>query len=344
MRKIYLVTILLLGLNSYSFSQTEPGDTIPAAQEDDLAIDTTMDYDALLSELEIFLDSLLKPRSYFLASVSATPGYFNFTEKNNTRLLILKKLIYTPTIGYYHKSGLGLGFSGNLIDDEKHLNLYQFGITPSIDFLHNRKLIGGFSYTRYFTKDSLPFYTTPVKNEANGYIFWRKPWLQMSLSVNYGWGNFRDVKARISFINFLRLRRRIIDYLLQNAEANVSDFSVTASVLHHFYWLNIFSKKDNIRLTPQIIFTSGSQQFGLNQPVTNSTIPKTTRTNLVTAARELSLDEKNKFEPVSLSAVIKAEYDIGKFFIQPQFILDYYFPAREKNLSALFSISAGFVF
>ncbi len=317
-------------------------DTIPRLQDDDMAIDTSLDYDDLFNDLKSFMDSLLRPRSYFQVNVSASSGYFNFKEKNNTRLYVDKKIIYAPSVAYFHKSGLGLTVSGNLVDDEKQLNFYQYAINPSIDFLNSRKLIGGIGYTRYITKDSLPFYTTPIKNELSAYITWRKPWLQSSLSANYGWGSLEDLKERLSFIERLWLRRRLINFLSENE--TVSDFSLSASFLHNFYWLQIFSKKDNIRLTPQVQFTSGTQRYGLNQPLNNTTNNKITRTNALTNARELMLDNKKEFKPVSLSLIVKTEYGFGKFFIQPQFILDYYFPAKNEQLSTLFSINAGLSF
>ncbi|MGZ8557634.1 MAG: hypothetical protein ACXWWC_04855, partial [Chitinophagaceae bacterium] len=57
---------------------------------------------------------------------------------------------------------------------------------------------------------------------------------------------------------------------------------------------------------------------------------------------DVSIDEKLKFQPLSVSLYLRPEYNIGKFFIQPQFILDYYIPA--ENLTALLSLNVGVVF
>ena len=40
----------------------------------------------------------------------------------------------------------------------------------------------------------------------------------------------------------------------------------------------------------------------------------------------------------------RGEYSIGKFFVQPQFALDYYFPATTDNFSSYFSINVGCMF
>jgi len=41
---------------------------------------------------------------------------------------------------------------------------------------------------------------------------------------------------------------------------------------------------------------------------------------------------------------LRGEYSIGKFFFQPQLVLDYYFPADTQNFNALFTVNAGFFF
>ena len=175
MFKNYFVAVsgfILLSLAGVA--QTTPKDTVPFSSQESLEFDTTLNYDELLKEMDLFLDSLLMPRSYFLASVSAGSGYFNYFKRNN-KLETLKKAVYTPTIVYFHKAGPGLTLSGNISDDGQQLNLYQFSISPSFDFIQSHDWVAGISYTRYFTKDSLPFYSSPLQNEFNGYIVWRKP-------------------------------------------------------------------------------------------------------------------------------------------------------------------------
>jgi hypothetical protein len=56
------------------------------------------------------------------------------------------------------------------------------------------------------------------------------------------------------------------------------------------------------------------------------------------------LDDELKFQPLSLTFYLRSEYSLGKFFIQPQFIVDYYFPASSNNLNTMFSVNAGFIF
>ncbi len=320
------------------FSQTTTRDTVPVPSQEISDIDTSFDYDELLNEMDIFLDSLLMPRSYFLASISAGSGYFNHSKRINSNLETVKKIVYTPIAGYYHKTGMGLTLTGNITDDGQKLNLYQFSISPSFDFIQNRDWVGGISYQRYFTKDSLPFYTSPLENEFNAYFAWRKSWLQPGITASYGWGSRSEYEKQKRYIRLLRLRRR--GYIIvTNTNEEISDFSVAAVVRHSFYWMSILKNNDYIKFTPQIAFSAGTQKFGFNR--TTSTYPLRNRASLLYNTGDVIIDDNLKFQPLSVSFYLRPEYNIGKFFVQPQFILDYYLPA--ENLTALFSLNAGII-
>jgi hypothetical protein len=336
MFKRYLIIAGLLACCGFGYGQTTEPDSLPPTDEG-LGIDSTIDYDQLFDEMQDFLDSILSPPSYFVAYVSASQGYFNFTNKSNTRLRILRKISLSPTIGYYSKSGWGIAASGYMLSDSQRLKLFQASLTPSWDYLKDPDLAAGFAYTRYFTKDSLQFYTSPLQNEFNGYFLWRKPWLQPGLMANYGWGSRTEVSERRVFLS----RLGITVPVTTTTKESVIDFSLTGSVRHDFYWLDIFSQRDFIRVAPMFLFTAGTQKFGFNQ--TNATT-RVARNNVLYNAGNVNLDNALKFQPLSVAFYLRTEYSTGRFFIQPQFILDYYFPAESENLSMLFSLNAGIQF
>jgi hypothetical protein len=351
MIKRYIVLTCLVVSACLAHSQNTEQDSLPPLPESDLAMDTSINYDELLSDFEFFLDSILSPRSYFLANLSATRGYFSFVNTTDARARTVKKYIVSPALGYYSKNGLGITITGNATNyHNRRLKLYQLSVSPSFDYLANRKLATGISFMRYITRDSLPFYTSPLQNEIYGYFLWRKSWLQPGITANYGWGSRTEYKKR-EFIYRKLLANALEDgiitvidtvsILTANRESIV-DFTLTGSLRHDFYWLNIFSHKDHARFTPLLSFTAGTQKFGYNQ--TTGTYSGIKRANLVnyTGTRSLSLIEK--FRALSLSLYLRSEYSIGKFFIQPQVIFDYYFPAKDDNLSTLFTLNAGFMF
>jgi len=324
-------------------AQVNPADTALIRSDSSIfAVDTSLDYDALFKDFDSFMDSLLTPRSYSVASISVGKGYYNYSSKTDYSITTAQKLNYSPTLGFFHKGGLGISGTGYIVHDGEHLNFYQASITPSFDYLKNRSIATGISYTRYLTRDSLPFYTTPLQNEIYGYFMYRRSFFKPSVAVSYGWGNRKDYMQREELIQDLRLRRRGFTYI--NTEETVSDFSVMASVRHDFYWLEVFSTRDHIRLTPQLAFTSGTQKFGFNQ--TSSTYATTIRTgsNVLFNTDNVYLDDQLDFQPLSLTMYLRGEYSVGKFFIQPQLVLDYYFPAASQNFNALFTLNAGFFF
>ena len=322
------------------FAQT-PRDTV-IHPIDDISIDTTIDYDELFRDFDAFMDSILTPGSYFMAGLSASKGYYNFESKTSSVITPEKKLTYSPTLGYYNKGGLGIAATGYVVNDETNLNLYQFGLTPSFDYLKNKDLAAGISYTKFFTKDSLPFYTTPIQNELYAYFTYRKWWVRPSISMSYGWGSRTDYEEREELLQDLRLRRRGFTYI--QSKESVRDFSITASVRHDFYWLEVFANKDHIRFTPQLSFSSGTQKFGFNQSSNTYAALLRTGTNVLFSSDNVYLDDELKFQPLSLTLYLRTEYSLGKFFIQPQFMVDYYFPASACNLNTLFSLNTGFIF
>jgi hypothetical protein len=335
-----VLAILLSGLAAYS--QTGRTDSTIIASKELSDLDTTLNYEDLFQDFDAFMDSILSPHSYFLGSLSLGKGYFNFENKGSSTIQTTQKITYSPTLGYYHKSGIGFTALGYIVNDETNLNLYQFSLSPSYDYLDNRNFATGISYTRFFTKDSLSFYTSPLQNELYAYFTYRKFWLRPSVAVSYGWGSRSDYAQREQLIEDLRLRPRGYTYI--NTQESVSDFSVMASVRHDFYWLDVFTYNDHIRFTPQLSFTSGTQKFGFNQSSNTYATLIRNNSNILFNSENVYLDDQLNFQPLSLTMYLRTEYCIRKFFIQPQFSFDYYFPASSHNFTALFSINTGFIF
>lgn len=335
-RKSGLLLILGIFIGLASYAQK------PSKQPDVDTSFTDVDYDELFNELDLLLDSLIKPRNFGLLNLAVGPNYFNYQSKESYLLEASKKLTYSPTLSYFSKSGLGVSVSSVAVNDGESLNPYQFDLTGSYDYLKNSKLITGISLTRFFTKDSLPFYTSPLKNELYSYFTYRHFWLKPSIAVSYGWGSRNSFAERQDYITSLRLAAK--GFTRVNTRESINDFNVIASLRHDFYWLNVLGKRDYVRLTPQFVFTSGTQKFGFNQTSSSyATLPRT-GANVLYNSDNVYLDDQVYFQPLSLSAYLKAEYSKGKFFFQPQLIFDYYLPANEKNLSTAFVMNAGVIF
>jgi len=342
-KNIIILPLLFLGLTSFAQVSSSDSTTQKKEKANDWAIDSTVDYDQLLQDMETFLDSISLPHSYLLGSLAVGRGFFNYTSKSTALLETRKNFTYVPTLGFFHKSGLSLVGTGNIVnDDNNKLNLYQIAVSPGYDYLENKDLATGITYTRFFTKDTLSFYTTPLQNELFAYFTYRKWWIRPTVALSYGWGSRTDYVEREELIQDLRLRRSGVTRI--NSKESISDFSIITSLRHDFYWLGVFSYKDHFRITPQLAFISGTQKFGFNQSANTYATILRTGANVLYNSENVYLDDKLDFQPLSLTMFVRGEYSIGKFFVQPQIVFDYYFPTDQGNFSTLFSVNLGMIF
>ncbi|MDQ3843389.1 MAG: hypothetical protein M3342_05175, partial [Bacteroidota bacterium] len=320
-RKFIMIIVCISCLSSAIAQKNTPNNEI-----DSLAY-----YTDLFNELESFLDSLLTPRSMLLINVGAGNSFLNY--ESSAALRANQVITFFPSIGYFHKSGLGINAAATVVNDHGTINPYQLGLTASYDYLQKRTIIGGVSFTRYFTKDSLSFYTSPLQNEVYGYISYRKWWIKPSISTSYGWGSKTEMEKRRALIEDLRERKNIgngnrnvrrnrngnnrrngngrgignntvIDAIPGTTQTttteNVSDLTITASVKHDFYWLNVLFKKDYFRFTPQISFVSGTQCFGFNQVINTFRVDKKSAVNNLYGSKNVTLENTQKFQPLSV--------------------------------------------
>lgn len=306
------------------------------------ANDSLAYYDDLFNELDNFIDSLTAPRTMVLVNLSVSNNYLNYLSQEEFSLKPQRKINLAPSLGYYHKSGLGINASGSIIRDNNKINPYQFILTGSYDYLHSDAFISGVSMTRFFTKDSLSFYTSPLQNELNFYFTYKRWWVKPSVTASYGWGSRLAYEDRADYITWLRLRP--YGYTRINTQESISDFSVSASVRRDFYWLDLLGNNYVLKVSPQIVFVSGTQKFGFNQTSDSYISNKNRRHNVLYNSENVYLDDSVYFQPLSLTAFLKSEVSLGKFYVQPQVALDYYFPAKEKNLSTGFVLNTGLIF
>jgi hypothetical protein len=323
---------LVIGLMTLSALQAQKTKTV-----DSLAY-----YDDLFNELDAFIDSITAPRNMVLVNIGVGGNFLNYQSGSDIGLDSRRKIVIAPSVGYYHKNGLGITGASTIVHDGTRMNPYQFLISGSYDYLGNQEFITGVSATHFFTKDLLPFYTSPLKNEVNGYFTYKGWWVKPSVSVSYGWGSRSDYEEREEYITSLRLRPA--GYTQINTRESINDFSIMTSARHDFYWLDLLGKDYVLRLTPQLMFVSGTQKFGFNQTSSTYTAAKMNGKRVLFDSDNVYLDDSVAFQPLSLTAFLKSELSFGKFFVQPQLALDYYFPAKERNLSAGFGFNAGLIF
>src|SRR5688572_19620442 len=312
-------------------------------QKSSYEIDSSLtDYDAVFSELDALLDSLATPRSFTLVTLGFGRNFLNYESQSGLSTETKRRLYLSPSIWYVNKSGLGVGVSTSVIKNDTSIIPYQFSFTGSYDYQQNDSYLTGLAFTRYITKKDLPFYTSPLKNEAYGYFTYHNSWFKPSIGLSYGWGSKTDFEEKDARIK--KNKSSKTEIIQVNTTESVADFNLFTSIRHDFYFLDMLPGKNSIRVSPQITLTSGTQQFGFNQVNNIYSVNKRTGTNVLNNSEAVLFDNKLSFQPLSLTTFLRTEYSNGSFFIQPQLIFDYYFPATSNNANLAFVCNAGFIF
>lgn len=348
MKKGLFLLLTLCMLQHAAFSQKGKLDSLFAGR------DTTAVMDSLLKDFDLFLDSAMAPKSFFNLSVGVGNGYFSFDNKNTNFFTMKNKLIFSPSVGYFHKSGLGMAATAFLINDDNGINAYQYAITPSYDLIrHNFST--GISYTRYFHKDSLNFYVTPIQNELFAYFTYKKWWLRPGINFSYGWGSRTEYEKRKesrkeqlkSLLKRLNRSNGNPDPVIteDKNELTVKDFSVTFSLRKDFNWYDVFGKNDMVTFTPVWMLNCGTMNFGFNYTTSNSVNAfKTLAVRPTTSPSSQYISNKTAFEPQSTSLVLRGSYLKGKLLIQPQIFFDYFLQEADDKFNTIYSITAGISF
>lgn len=301
--------------------------------------DTTSVIDSLMRDFDIFLDSISARKSIVFVSMSAGTGIFSFEEQNSLVLNAEKKLILSPFVGYYHKSGLGISAAAYMINETTGLNFYQYAFTPSFDIMR-RNFSLGIAFSKYISEDSLQFYTTPIQNELFAYFTYKKWWLRPSISVSYGWGSSVAFEERKLQIQKGRSKKKPrvdqVSVVVRNEES-VNDLSLTLALRKDFNWYDVLLENDNITFTPVVLLNSGTQNFGFNTSY-NYNLPTAISVNSLPS--NSNIKDKTDFVAQSLSVVLRGNYLKGRFMLQPQVLFDYYLPEAEDKFITVFSITA----
>ncbi len=166
------------------------------AQKSKPSVDSAAYYDDLLNELDSFLDSITSPRNMLLINIGAGNSFLNYQYGSSQLLEADKKIIFSPSIGFFHKNGLGINASAAIVKDGSGFIPFQYVVTGSYDYLQGKSITAGASLSHFFTKDSLSFYTSPLQNEASLSVGYKESWFKPSLTATYGWGSYTSYEER----------------------------------------------------------------------------------------------------------------------------------------------------
>ena len=308
-----------------SFAQTNPDSTL--SREDSLE---------LINQLSKLLNSGYEPVSYVFLNVGI--GNRLFSIKNNALNAFQttnNRIIYSPSLAYFHKSGFGLTTGANLLTDEKGFGVNQFSLSPSYD-LTNKDISFGISYAHYFVKNKYSSFSSPIQNDFYTALSYKKTWIQPGVALGYSTGEYKEVRHKDTVI--AGIKRHFYDSI--NYQLNV--FSVMLSASHQFSWYGVMSKSDGIIFRPTLMLNAGSGKTTISHN-TNAVL----LFNFLEKRGRIAKSQQSKFELQSIGLNLDLDYTIGPVSFEPQFYIDYYLQAADpgsKKITPIFTFNVGYSF
>lgn len=313
--------------------------SVKAISQDTLTLPEKAALDSMLANDE-FLKMLDEKYSY--VDVNLTAGNSFFSSSNNSINAVqneTQKIFFTPSIGYFHKSGLGISFSSYIANDNGKVKLYQHLVNPFWEF-KTKQVRGSLSYTRIIKGSKTSFDASPFKNDIYANIELRKPWAQPGLAMGISNGGYTEYFDSVFILPGIPPRQVLIR---DTIKTKLRTFSLTASVGHDFEFEKLFNKNDGILLRPSFLINASSVKY----TVTHSNSLSRRRPAVQEMLKSVYGDgtSTDKFQIQSVAFLTEAMYSTGKFYLQPQLYLDYYLPETTgKRFTTVFSITAGFSF
>lgn len=281
-----------------------------------------------LADLERQLDSLLNKPA--VSEVVIGLGFGNnpaYGGKSTDAFRpVTMKPFLSPNISYNHKSGLYASMYGYYLLNAMQQPWFELDLSGGYDYTKNRHFLTGISYTRYFYKDSSDIPATPITNEAFVYFFYRKWWLEPGLSLDFGWGKYKERPAR-------------------NVERTVtgSDFNMILDLRHSFIYLDILKNDDAILLMPVASLTLGTANYYSNLKSTkyvsrSKMIPKRKKQR-PNESPETSISDKTGFEPRAVDLGVRMSYIVGKVAISPSYTFFKLLQGGDTGITGYFTAS-----
>ena len=117
-KKLFFLVISLMTLSALQAQKTK-------------TVDSLAYYDDLFNELDAFIDSITAPRTMVLVNIGVGGNFLNYQSGSDIGLDSRRKIVMAPSVGYYHKNGLGITGSSTIVHDGTRMNPYQFLVSGS---------------------------------------------------------------------------------------------------------------------------------------------------------------------------------------------------------------------
>ena len=243
-------------------------------------------------------------------------------------------IIFTPSIGYYHKSGFAIAFEGYLLSDSGSTNFYQTSLTPSYEY-DGKEITAAVSYSRYFVKNQYGGSASPIQNDLYSSVVFKKGWLWPSVAVGYSSGKYKEIN--LVTVNIPSIGPRTF---YDTATTKTTAFSLIGSIEHTFEFYEVLSKNADLSFTPSLMANAGSAKYIVTH-ANKFSVANTGTTRRKGKLRPGSGESGNSpFALQSVGANFDFLYTIGKFSFEPQLYLDYYLLQTDsKKFTQVYNIN-----
>lgn len=305
-----------------------------------------------LADLERQLDSLLnrKPKNEWVIGLGFgnNPAYGGKTT-DAFRPVNMKSFL-SPNVSYNHKSGLYASTYAYYLLGATQRPWFELDLSAGYDYTKSRDFLAGASYTRYFYRDSTDVPPTPITNELFAYFFWRKWWLEPGISLDFGWGKYKESDG------------------VNNLSIKGNDFNVILDVRHPFLFLDVLKKDDAILVMPVASLTTGTAKYfsnlkGFRYANRSSIVEKQEKKEMgngngrgrgrgrgrpgpnpapgtgVEEHFETVLSDGSAFKPRAVDFGLRASYIIGRVAISPSYTVFKLLQGEDTSITGYFTAS-----
>jgi hypothetical protein len=301
--------------------------------------------DSLLKNDEMLkmINNYSKNSSYFRINAGIGNKLYSNQDKSVESLQNSQTLVFTPSVGYYHKSGFGISFAGFLLNENSKTDFYQYTLTPSYSYNKGKIADLLISYTHYFEKSKYSYNTSPIQDEFYGNILFKKPWFKPGIALGYASGKFDQL---IHIDTTVRILTQLVHILYNDTiTTKISSYSIAGSVEHSFMFFNLFSIKDGIIITPQLSLISGINTYDVSHTSSLANFSTYTKQRLRRIRHFQSQSNNEQYQLQSVGLDLDVNYSIGKFYFEPDLYLNYYLPdTNDDRFTQIFNFNIGITF
>lgn len=332
MLKILFCSLVTFFIFSNAFAQKD--------STDKQIMDSLIKNDEFLKMLNDFD----KPFSYVQVSAAIGNTLLNGEHLAIKPLQNANTIVFTPSAGYFHKSGFGISVSGYLLNENQKTNFYQYSVSPSYQYTKSKVINALASYTHYFIKDEYNAASSPIQNDFYGSLFLKKPFIRPGISVGYSSGKSYEI-IKIDTVLKIQNQNRRINYT-DSVNILLKSFSLSGALKHDFEFYNLFSPDDDgLRFTPELLLNTGINVYKIKHNSTLSDFNAFTRKKLKKIRHFFTQSENQKWQIQSMGLDLDLNYVIGKFNFEPDLYLDYYLPkTTDERFTQIYNFNIGMTF